>query len=431
MSVAMSTALQEAAEGFAARYQRLAPRLPGPAGARRRAAAIFRARGLPDTHDEAFRFTSLRPLAGVTFAGPALADGPAVTDEVMRALLARAPATEGPRLVFANGRLQADWSRLPETFRVASFSAEPVFGGEEIAEDEPLVALNTMLAEDGAVISVPEGVDGGTLVLLSLGAGEAGRAADFHPRHRLELGAGARLALVEIALGEGVYLHNPVMEIGLGAGASLSHLRLQNESARAFHLARLHVTLAERALYDGYSLVCGARLARSEIHADIAGEGARLAVNVAQLLDGERHADITAVVRHMAPGCSSRQAVKNVITGHAQGVFQGKIAVARAAQKTDGYQMNQALLLSDEAQVNSKPELEIFADDVKCSHGATVGALDPEQLFYLRSRGVPEREARAMLVRAFLAEMLDGVPHEWGRAVLENAVDAWWRDRPL
>ena len=163
----------------------------------------------------------------------------------------------------------------------------------------------------------------------------------------------------------------------------------------------------------------------------MAGAGAALTLNAAQLLDGTRHADITTVVRHEAPGCSSRQTVKNVITGRAHGVFQGKIAVARAAQRTDGYQMNQALLLSDQAAVDSKPELEIFADDVKCSHGATVGALDPEQLFYLRSRGVPRQEARAILVRAFLAETLNSVPHAWGRAVLESEVDAWWRDRPL
>ena len=418
-------ALAEAAEGFSARFRKLAPRLPGPAEARLRAASVFRARGFPDTHDEAFRFTNLRPLADVSFSA---SDG---ADEVGLALLARVPAHEGPCLVFANGRFRAERSRLPGGFHVASFADEPVLDGTGAGENAPLTALNTMLAEDGAVISVPADVDAGTLLLVSLGAGEDGRAVDFHPRHRVILEAGARLALIEIALGEGVYLHNPVMEATLGAGARLTHLRLQNEAARAFHLSSLHVALDARAAYEGFSLICGAGLARSEIHADINGTGASLAMNVAQLLDGERHADTTAFVRHLAPGCSSRQAVKNVITGRAQGVFQGKIAVARVAQKTDGYQMNQALLLSDEAQVNSKPELEIFADDVKCSHGATVGALDPEQLFYLRSRGVPGDEARAILVRAFLAEMLETIPHEWGRSVLENAVDTWWKDRPL
>ncbi len=141
---------------------------------------------------------------------------------------------------------------------------------------------------------------------------------------------------------------------------------------------------------------------------------------------GTQHADFTTVVRHDAPSCISRQTVKNVLAGRSQGVFQGRIEVARAAQKTDGYQMNQALLLSPDAEIDTKPELEIFADDVKCSHGATVGELDAEQLFYLRSRGIPDAEARSMLVRAFLAEAMDLVAHETVRAVLERAVEGWW-----
>jgi Fe-S cluster assembly protein SufD len=139
-----------------------------------------------------------------------------------------------------------------------------------------------------------------------------------------------------------------------------------------------------------------------------------------------QHADFTSVVRHDAPGCGSRQTVKNVLEGRSRGVFQGRIEVARAAQKTDGYQMSQALLLSPDAEVDTKPELEIFADDVKCSHGATVGELDHEQMFYLRSRGVPESEARAILVRAFLAEAVEAIRNEAARAALEGAVEAWW-----
>ncbi|HEY0421512.1 MAG TPA: SufD family Fe-S cluster assembly protein, partial [Acetobacteraceae bacterium] len=154
-------------------------------------------------------------------------------------------------------------------------------------------------------------------------------------------------------------------------------------------------------------------------------------LNAAQLLGGMQHADFTTVVRHAAPNTASRQTVKNVLTGRAHGVFQGKIEVDRVAQKTDGYQMNQALLLSPDAEINSKPQLEIYADDVKCSHGATVGELDPNQLFYLRSRGVPEAEARPMLVRAFLAEALDPIEHEAGRAVLEDAVSSWWERHTL
>jgi len=146
----------------------------------------------------------------------------------------------------------------------------------------------------------------------------------------------------------------------------------------------------------------------------------------AQLLTGNQHADFSSIVRHDAPNCTSRQTVKNVLNGRSRGVFQGRIEVARDAQKTDGYQMNQALLLSPDAEIDSKPELEIFADDVKCSHGATVGELDAEQLFYLRSRGVPEDAARAILVRAFLTGALDLVTDDAIRSELEQRVDAWW-----
>ncbi len=162
----------------------------------------------------------------------------------------------------------------------------------------------------------------------------------------------------------------------------------------AFHLATLYVAIAANGTYDSFTLNLGGRLARTEIHAELTGPGATAHLNAAQLLAGTQHADFTTVVRHAAPHGTSRQTVKNVLAGRSRGVFQGRIEVARHAQKTDGYQMNQALLLSPDAEIDSKPELEIFADDVKCSHGATVGELDAEQLFYLRSRGIPDAEAR-------------------------------------
>jgi Fe-S cluster assembly protein SufD len=173
-------------------------------------------------------------------------------------------------------------------------------------------------------------------------------------------------------------------------------------------------------------MVLGGRLGRLESHARLAGPGASVHLNAAQILGGVQHADFTTEVAHNAPACASRQTVKNVLAGRSRGVFQGRIEVARGAQKTDGYQMNQALLLSPEAEVDSKPELKIYADDVKCSHGATVGELDHEQIFYLRSRGIPEAEARGILVRAFLNEALDVVANESIRAALDRAVETWW-----
>ncbi len=424
----MSAALQQTAENFSARYRGLAPRLPGPADLRRRAAAWFDRHGLPDTRDESWRFTNLRPLAGIVFSRAEH------QDDAAPGLLSRLPPTDAPLLVLANGRMRPDLSHLPlsgATTSVASFAADPSFGNIPASESEPLAALNTMLAEDGARITIAPGTDAGTLVLPHLAAGNAEHPPAFHPRHQVRLGAGARLTLIEIALGTSVYLHNPLTEIVLAAGAELLHLRLQDESPAAFHLASLHVTLGPKSRYESAVLVRGARLARSELHAAIVGEGARLDLHAAQMLGDEQLADITTVVRHLAPGASSRQSIRNVLTGRAHGVFQGRIAVDRIAQKTDGYQMNKALLLSEEAQINSKPELEIFADDVKCSHGATVGALDPDQLFYLQSRGVPKEAAQAMLVGAFLGEMLEAIPHEWGHSLFEGAMQSWWKDRPV
>lgn len=418
----MTVPVPTGAAGFLARYAGLASRLPGDAAARAAAADAFRRLGLPGAgagrREEAWKYTSLRPLAEAPFQAPltAVAD-----DTDAPGLLPRLAAA---RLVFVDGRFHPDLSSPPAG--MTTFSADPRFGTLARPERDAMAALNTMLAEDGARIALPAGVDGGVVQLASLASGAADHAIAFHPRHAIELAPGARLVLLETAHGNGTYLHNPVSEILLGAGAHLIHVRLQDEAPGAFHLATLYADLAEGAAYEVFTLNIGARVTRTEIHARLAGADARAEIDAAQLLAGSQHADITTVVRHEALRGTSRQAVKTVLTGRSRGVFQGRIEVARAAQKTDGYQMSQALLLSDQAEIDTKPELEIFADDVKCSHGATVGELDPEQLFYLRSRGVPELAARAMLVRAFLDEALTVVTHEAARAALDAAVDGWW-----
>jgi len=234
------------------------------------------------------------------------------------------------------------------------------------------------------------------------------------------------LTLFEVSSGEGTYLLNTVAEIHVGEGAHLTHVRLQEEAPTAFHVSTTYAEVMAGGTYDSFTLNLGASLSRTEVHATLSGAGAVAHLNAAQIMAGAQHSDFTTVVSHTAPNCTSRQTVKNVLADRSRGVFQGKIEVARAAQKTDGYQMNQALLLSPHAEVDSKPELEIFADDVKCSHGATVGELDPEQMFYLRSRGIPDAEARSILVRAFLAEALDAVADDTIRSRLEVAVEQWW-----
>ncbi len=421
MNVALNREeLPKGEQGFLARFEGLRGRLPGDRAVRAAAAAAFRDAGLPTLRDEAWKYTNLRALAETSFHEP-------LTEFADCApLLERLPALDGSRLVFFDGRFRADLSTVPGLVRVATFAEEPDFGLLARPDRHPLVALNTMLAEDGVIVEVPAGVDAGLLQLISLAADAHGRPVAFHPRHTIRVARGARLVLLEMSVGEGAYLHSPVTEIDVGEGATLVHVRLQDEAPSGFHLSTLYAKVAGRGVYDCFGLNIGARVCRTEIHARLTGPHGVVHLNGAQLLGGRQHSDFTTVVSHDAPHCSSRQTVKNVLAGRSRGVFQGRIEVARAAQKTDGYQMNQALLLSPEAEVDSKPELEIFADDVKCSHGATVGELDQEQLFYLRTRGIPEPEARSILVRAFLAEALDLIDNEPVRDVLDRLVESWW-----
>ncbi len=411
----MSAALAERGEDFLAEFARRCASLPGALATREAAARRFAAAGLPTRRLEAWRYTDLRALAAVSFA-------PAAAGADATALISALPDFAAPLLVLVNGKIAPASSNFPEGDGLGSFARTPDFA----LRCAPLAALNTMLAEDGAVIRVADGVDAATLALAHLSLAEAGQPIAVHPRHLIRLGAGARLTLIEYATGQGCYWHNMVAEIALGAGAQLTHIRLQTEAAPAFHVATIFADIGPGARYDCFTLGLGARLARTEIHARLDGAGGIAHLNAAQLLRGAQHGDITTIVAHDAPGGASRQTVKSVLADRARGVFQGRIEVARAAQKTDGYQMSQALLLSPEAEIDCKPELEIFADDVKCSHGATIGALDPDQLFYLRARGIPEKLARTMLVRAFLDEAIEGIAHAGARAVLDRAIARWW-----
>jgi Fe-S cluster assembly protein SufD len=406
------------ATGFLQRYAGLRGLLPGDSALRAAAAAAFETAGLPGgtpgRRIEAWKYTSLRPVAEANFR-------PVTPRHEAETILARLPLLDAPRIVFVDGVLRRGVSVIPAA-GFAPFAEQPDFGTLTWPDREPMVALNTMLATDGAVLDVPAACDGGLLQLISIVGGET----DYHPRHSIRLGKGAQLTLMEVSAGDGSYLLNTVAEIHVAEGARLTHIRLQDEGLSAFHVSTTYVDVEAGGSYDSFTLNIGAQLSRTEVHAQLSGVGAIACLNAAQILSGSQHSDFTTVVGHAAPGCTSRQTVKNVLAGRSRGVFQGRIEVARDAQKTDGYQMNQALLLSPYAEVDSKPELEIFADDVKCSHGATVGALDSEQMFYLRSRGIPDGEARSILVRAFLADALDAVADETIRARLEAAIEQWW-----
>ena len=423
----MTVAAQTGAAGFLARYEGLKDHLPGARKPwlntlRADAAVHFAARGFPTRRVEQWKYTDLAPVAQASFAEPlTMVDGTIAL-----------PAAHAPhRAVFVDGRFRADLSTLADLpFRALGLAqhlgdAEPHLGALAKPEHEPLAALNTMLFEDGILIDLPDGVDGGVLELVSV-AVDPGRPYAFHPRHLVRLGAGARLTLIETATGGGACLHNPVFEIEVAEGATLTHGRMLQEAATVFHLSTIYARIAAAGIYDNFTVAAGPRLTRDEIHAALVGAKAACHMNGAQMAAEGQHVDTTTSLDHAAPDCASRQTYKTVLTGRSRGVFQGRILVRREAQKTDGYQMNQALLLSEEAEIDSKPQLEIYADDVKCSHGATVGALDADSLFYLRTRGIPEAQAKAMLVEAFLHEAVETVTDETLRGALTRALDAWW-----
>ena len=408
---------------FLARYEGLRDRLPGrniPAihALREAAAEILRTTGLPTRRVEAWRYTDITAVSRAEFREPLLSveSGPAL------------PAKRCEyRAVFLDGRFQPDLSELPPHAAPLSeylVQAAGLLG--EVDALRPAEALNAMLFEDGLFLDLPEGAEGGELELLTVATGPVAMA--YHPRHVIRLARGASLMLLETATGpEGSqHLHNPVFDIAVAEDARIVHVRAQREPVEAFHLAHINVHVAARGVYDGFALNAGGRVARSEIRLRLDGPKAEAHLNGAQLAADGQVADITTAIDHAAPDCPSRQTVKTVLAGRARGVFQGKILVRQAAQKTDGYQMNQALLLSENAEMDSKPQLEIYADDVKCSHGATVGALDEEQLFYMRSRGIPADAARAMLVRAFLEEAIEIVSSETAKGALEEAIAIWW-----
>lgn len=402
------------------------PRLDAVGGPVRTAAlgALHRV-GLPDRRVEEWKYTGLRFLAETPFAAPPANYNAAwVQAELTRLGVMAGTGAAVSRIVFVNGRYVAELSALPHGVDVSFFSQNPEFGRLACPDRDPLTALNTALAEDGVRLHVPAGTDAGHVLLVSVG--QADEPVSFHPRHSVHVAEGGKLALTCLNAGQGRYFHNPVLELVVKAQAELKHLTIQAEGSEAASLATLYAEIDAQGSYNSFVLGLGAALARHEVHALLAAPHAEVHINGAQRLRGKQHGDVSSVITHAAPDCISRQTVRNVLDGQSRGVFQGKVLVERIAQKTDGYQMNQALLLSEQAEIDAKPELEIYADDVKCSHGATVGALDADELFYLRSRGVPESEARQILIHAFLAEALDLIADETGKALAGHVMALYY-----
>ncbi|MDE1148421.1 MAG: Fe-S cluster assembly protein SufD [Azospirillaceae bacterium] len=415
-------------------YETLSPALPGAGAAgidrlRADGYARFVADGVPTPKVEGWKYTNLRDLAGVSLAP---AQSAANTDFDLPSV---APG-KTHRLVFVDGVFSAALSavgELPEGVTLDSLrgqiEASPAYAAEVLdrfpvpkadtglrvgpnpgrGQSGGLVGLNSAFLAEGAVLTVDEGVKLAQPVELVFVATATDGA--WHPRVLVDVAAGAEVTVAEhhVARGGGATFANLVTAIRVGEGATLRHAKFQEEGESALHLASITATVAASAVYETFVLTTGARLARTDVQVRLEGSNARTRVSGAYGVDGSRLADFTSLIDHVAANCTSREVVKGVIDGRGRAVFQGKIIVRPDAQKTDGHQLNRALLLSDTAEIDAKPELEIYADDVKCSHGATAGELDEEALFYLRARGIPADTARALLIAAFLDEVADEI----------------------
>jgi Fe-S cluster assembly protein SufD len=386
---------------------------------RDRGARGFRAAGLPHGKIEEWRFTSLQALAPsalVRAADAASGDGVA--------LLATAgiPAGE-PRLVLVNGRLREELSTrgsLPAGVTATSLARAWVeqpdlvrgrLGRHADVERHTFGALNTALMEDGVLLHVPAGAVIEAPVHLVFLSDAPGAAVMSHPRVLIVAGEGARFAVAEHWLGgrDGLSVANGVSELLLADGAEVEHYTLQDLGPKAFHFGAIFSEQGARSRLRLHSLSLGAQLSRTDIHARLAGEGGAIDLGGLAMLSGEQLSDVHSVVEHAVPRCETVEAYKAILDGHSRGVFAGRIRVLPGAQKTQAYQQSSSLLLSEDALIDTMPQLEIFADDVKCGHGGAVGQLDAGALFYLRTRGLDEETARGLLIYAFAAEMVDRI----------------------
>ena len=386
---------------------------------RGRAAARFARLGFPTRKDEAWRYTSLDGLLGQTFV-PVSEPFTALDEADLGDYLV--PQQESYRLVIANGRLVPALSRLnglPHGVRVQSLhdaltaTPERLSGwlGQAAGEGaHAFSALNSALVNDGLFVHVAAGctVDKPIEVLFLSTALDDSILAQ--PRNLVVLESGASATLVEryASPGDSVYFNNAVVEVLLDEGARLQHYRVQEESVNAYHISGLYVRQAGDSDYAGTCLALGGAWSRTDCNVEFSAGGASAQLNGLYVVGDRRFADFHLDVRHSVPDCASRENFKGIVLGRGRAVFDGRILVDKDAQRSDAQLSNANLLLSRNAEVDTKPQLEIYADDVKCSHGTSVGQLDPQQVFYLRSRGIPEAEARKMLCLGFAGEVLDG-----------------------
>jgi len=364
-----------------------------------RAAAFgrFLEQGFPTTKDEEWKFTNVAPIAQTEWrATPA------------RVTLLNQSLPEGVTI----STLQESWA------------SQPALEGPSLKSDHPFVLLNTAFFEDGLFIHIaPKAIVTEPIHIVCV-AEPGATPAMVAPRIFVVVGEQAQVSIVERYEGrEGQpVLTTAVTEFLVGPGAVVDHVKVQQEASSTFHLASTFVHLHRASTFTSHAITFGGRIARNDISATLAGEGAECTLNGLYVADGDTLVDTHTTIDHAQPHCPSHEVYKGILAGNAKGVFNGKIIVRPDAQKTDAKQTNKALLLSGDATINTKPQLEIFADDVKCTHGATVGQLDDDQMFYLRARGIALADARNILIHAFASDVLNGIRLDAIREELEVAL---------
>ena len=389
--------------------------------------------GFPTLKDEDWRYTGLGPILEVPFESAV-----ARTDHRLSASMVNALAVDlgGPRLVFVNGHFDVGLSRLtelPEGATVTNLDAVLAEGPERFGPHFALplgqhhhafAALNDALTEDGSFIHLAAGTIVEEPIQLVFFSDTGGSPLVSSPRSVVLAGPGSRATIVETYAGipGDVYCTNAVTEVVLEDGASVEHYKVQDEPESAFHLALLDVWQGRDSQFSSHSVALGSAIGRHEVRVLLAEEGAQVRLDGLYMPQRDQHHDNTILVDHAAPGCTSHQLYKGVLDGAGHGVFNGRIMVRPGADGTDANQTNKNLLLSDRAEVDTRPRLEIYADDVKCTHGAAVGQLDEEAVFYARSRGVPHQAARGLLIYAFVQEMVERIPLEPLRTQVETLV---------
>jgi Fe-S cluster assembly protein SufD len=392
----------------------------------------FEALGFPTTKNEDWHFTSVGPIVEAGYL-PLRAPGGNVQAADLAAFTFG--ATDWPTIVFVNGVFAPALSTLdalPDGVRVYDM-ATAFRDGDPLVERNlskfaayelnAFTALNSAFVSDGAVVRIAKEFEVDRPIHVLYISDAVAAKTQSTPRTLIVAERQSKATVIEsyVSTGEASYFTNAVTEVLLEDGANLSHLRIQRESPRAFHVGTVEAEQKRDSHYQSFSFATGAALSRANIYTTLDGDGAGATLNGLYMLDGEQHCDHQTRIEHAQPNCFSRELYKGVLDGASHGVFNGKVYVDAIAQKTDGKQTNNVLLLSERAQVDTKPQLEIFADDVKCTHGATVGRIDETALFYMKSRGINKELARRLLTYAFAAEVLETIEVDVVRERLERA----------